>query len=186
MSLFECVLHAVVSILLVGRRQFLGRDGQIEFLCMADNRNLRRDPDRRSQKVPVQRINSRNGLVLECHNNIALSQTSAAGGTSRLKTNDQDATIQWQPVKADHPRVNGHVLTSHSDPTTPDTTSLINQAATNSAVLLAMAKQIPCAGRIMAVLTPMICPPELTSGPPELPGFKAASVWMTLSMSRPD
>src|SRR6266436_3463838 len=126
MSLFECVLHAVVSILLVGRRQFLGRDGQIQFLRMVDNRNLRRDPDRRSEKVPVQRINPRNGLVLECHNNIALSQTSAAGGTSWLKTNDQNATVQWQPVKADDPRVNRHVLTGHSDPTTPYT-ALLNQ-----------------------------------------------------------
>ncbi len=32
----------------------------------------------------------------------------------------------------------------------------------------------------------MTSPRELTSGPPELPGFNAASVWMRLSMSRPD
>ena len=54
------------------------------------------------------------------------------------------------------------------------------------AVLMAMAKQSPCAGRITAVLTPMTSPRELTSGPPELPGFNAASVWMILSMSRPE
>src|SRR5216683_1351731 len=106
MSLFECVLHAVLSILLVGRRQFLGRDAQIEFLRMADDRNFRRDANRRSEKVPVQRINSRNGFVLEGHNNIALAQTSAAGRTSRLKANDQDATVQRQLVKANYPRVN--------------------------------------------------------------------------------
>ena len=35
------------------------------------------------------------------------------------------------------------------------------------------------------MLTPMTSPRELTSGPPELPGFRAASVWITLSMSRP-
>ena len=39
---------------------------------------------------------------------------------------------------------------------------------------------------MMAVFTPMISPRELTSGPPELPGFSAASVWMTLSINRPD
>ncbi|HXN35069.1 MAG TPA: hypothetical protein VN877_02795 [Opitutaceae bacterium] len=33
--------------------------------------------------------------------------------------------------------------------------SFISQAATQRAVLLAMAKQIPCAGRMIAVLTPM-------------------------------
>ena len=64
--------------------------------------------------------------------------------------------------------------------------SLINQAATNSAVLLAMAKQIPCAGRMTAVFTPMTSPREFTSGPPELPGFNAVSVWMMFSMSRPE
>ena len=36
--------------------------------------------------------------------------------------------------------------------------SLISQLATNSAVLLPMAKQIPCAAGMMAVLTPMTRP----------------------------
>ena len=47
-------------------------------------------------------------------------------------------------------------------------------------------KAHPCAGRITAVFTPMTSPRELTSGPPELPGFNAASVWMMLSISRPE
>src|SRR6266850_3405376 len=99
MSLFECVLHAVLSILLVGRGQFLGRDGQIEFLRMTDNRNLRRNADGGGEKVPMQRINPRNGFAFEGHDNVALVETSAAGRTSRLKANDQDATIQRQLVK---------------------------------------------------------------------------------------
>ena len=37
----------------------------------------------------------------------------------------------------------------------------------------------------MAVLTPMTSPADDTSGPPELPGLSAASVWMTSSISRP-
>src|SRR6266699_2480589 len=64
--------------------------------------------------------------------------------------------------------------------------SLMSHAATSSAVLLAIAKQIPCAGKMTAVFTPMTSPCEFTSGPPELPGFSAASVWMMLSMRRPD
>jgi hypothetical protein len=39
---------------------------------------------------------------------------------------------------------------------------------------------------IMAVLMPTTSPAEDTSGPPELPGLSAASVWMTSSTSRPD
>src|SRR5215471_18974446 len=54
--------------------------------------------------------------------------------------------------------------------------SLISRPAMNFAVLMPMAKQIPWADRIMAVLTPMTSPRELMSGPPELPGFSAASV----------
>ena len=35
-----------------------------------------------------------------------------------------------------------------------------------------------------AVLIPTTSPVEMASAPPELPGFSAASVWMTLSMMR--
>ena len=36
-----------------------------------------------------------------------------------------------------------------------------------------------------AVLMPITSPREDTSGPPELPGLSAASVWITSSISRP-
>src|SRR5258708_2297494 len=45
---------------------------------------------------------------------------------------------------------------------------------------------MPCAPAITAVLMPMTSPREETSGPPELPGLRAASVWITSSISRPD
>ena len=35
------------------------------------------------------------------------------------------------------------------------------------------------------VLMPMTSPEELSSGPPELPGLMAASVWMASSMGAP-
>ncbi len=56
----------------------------------------------------------------------------------------------------------------------------------NLAVLTGMAKQRPWAGRMTAVLMPTTWPRESTRGPPELPGLRAASVWMMLSMRRPD
>src|SRR2546428_9722147 len=62
----------------------------------------------------------------------------------------------------------------------------MSQPATNFAVSIAVAKQMPCAGRIIAVFTPMTSPREFTSGPPELPGLSAASVWITSSIKRPD
>src|SRR5205085_4060995 len=45
--------------------------------------------------------------------------------------------------------------------------SRINQPATKWAVLLAIAKQIPCAGRITAVLTPTTSPALFNKWPPE-------------------
>ena len=57
--------------------------------------------------------------------------------------------------------------------------------STYCAVLLATAKQMPCAPAITAVLMPITSPREDTSGPPELPGLSAASVWITSSISRP-
>src|SRR5882724_170819 len=62
----------------------------------------------------------------------------------------------------------------------------MSRAATNWAVLLGMAKQIPWAVGMMAVLTPITSPAEFIRGPPLLPGLRAASVWITLSISRPE
>ena len=62
----------------------------------------------------------------------------------------------------------------------------MNSPSTNTAVLLATAKQMPWARLIMAVLMPTTSPAADTSGPPELPGLRAASVWMTSSISRPE
>src|SRR5438132_10196306 len=53
--------------------------------------------------------------------------------------------------------------------------SRISRDATNRTVLLAIAKQSPCAGRITAVFTPITSPRVVTSGPPEFPGLSAAS-----------
>ncbi len=63
--------------------------------------------------------------------------------------------------------------------------SLISRPATNWAVWIGMAKQSPCAGRMTAVFTPITSPRDVTRGPPELPGFRAASVWIRLSIRRP-
>src|SRR6267378_1259593 len=52
-------------------------------------------------------------------------------------------------------------------------------------VSIAVAKQMPCAPGMIAVLTPITAPRESTSGPPELPGLSAASVCSTSSISRP-
>jgi hypothetical protein len=53
-------------------------------------------------------------------------------------------------------------------------------AMTGRAMSIEMAKPIPLLFEAMAVLMPMTLPPASSSGPPELPGLIAASVWMRL------
>ena len=50
-------------------------------------------------------------------------------------------------------------------------------------MLEATEKQMPCAPMMTAVLTPITSARELTSGPPELPGLRAASVWITVDQA---
>jgi hypothetical protein len=53
---------------------------------------------------------------------------------------------------------------------------------------IGMAKPMPAyapEGETMAVVTPITRPAESISGPPELPGLIATSVWMTSAISRP-
>ena len=52
-------------------------------------------------------------------------------------------------------------------------------------MLIGTAKQSPWPPAMIAVLTPTTRRRSSTSGPPELPGLSAASVWMTCSISRP-
>ena len=52
-------------------------------------------------------------------------------------------------------------------------------------VLIGTAKLSPWPPAMMAVLTPTTAPVLVTSGPPELPGLSAASVWITCSIKRP-
>ena len=46
------------------------------------------------------------------------------------------------------------------------------------AMSIGMAKPMPLLFEAIAVLMPMTFPPASSSGPPELPGLIAASVWM--------
>ena len=61
-----------------------------------------------------------------------------------------------------------------------------NSPVTKRAVFAGIAKQSPCPPGWMAVLIPTTRPSPSISGPPELPGFRSASVWITPSMARPE
>jgi hypothetical protein len=52
---------------------------------------------------------------------------------------------------------------------------------TSRAIVIGIAKPMPCPLETMAVLMPITRPSRFRSGPPELPGLIEASVWMNAS-----
>src|ERR1039458_546027 len=113
-----------------------------------------------SRQQFVQRVNGRDGLAIEVHHHVTLAQAGALSGAAGRDRNHQHAARSRQPV-------------------------MPHQPATYLAVSIAMAKQMPCAGRMTAVLMHITSQRELTSGPPYCPGFNATSVWMISSINRP-
>ena len=66
---------------------------------------------------------------------------------------------------------------------------MIRSSATRRTVETGTAKPMPMFPPLVVkieVLMPMISPEVFSSGPPELPGLIAASVWITLSIRSPD
>jgi hypothetical protein len=76
---------------------------------------------------------------------------------------------------ARHLAADRRLLSGNADVAAPDSPVRRSRETTNRTVLLAIANDRPCAGMIIAVLTPMTSPRDVTSGPPELPGLSAAS-----------
>ena len=73
-------------------------------------------------------------------------------------------------------------MPSHARRTWPWRSSSLT---TQRAVSDGTEKHSDCAPAMIAVLTPTTCARVSSSGPPELPGFRLASVWITPSMRRP-
>ena len=134
---------------------------------------------------PVQVVDAADGVPVKAEDQVALLQSRPLRGSTGI--DDRPPARRRgarEPFRSPRPAGRGTVWTAMPMRARRTRPSRIKRPATNLAVLIAIAKQIPCAGRIMAVLTPMTLPRESTSGPPELPGFRAASVWSTSSMGR--
>jgi hypothetical protein len=116
----------------------------------------------------VQIIDVPDGLVAVADDYIAFGETRSLRGTAWLNCHDENPAFSIQVMKADDSPRQLHVLARDPEETATDL-SILDQSARDELGRID-------ADRIMAVLTPMTSPCELTSGPPELPGFNAASV----------
>src|SRR3954447_2632547 len=115
---------------------------------------------------------------------IRSSERRPARSAGLLRTTSTTSTASVAPpaaARARGGRGRGPPATpSHERRTRP---SVINDPTMRRvAVLIGTARPRPTPAT--AVLTPTTSPRPVTSAPPELPGLRAASVWMTLSMMR--
>src|SRR5438876_10674105 len=124
----------------------------------------------------MQVVDACHGLPVESYYDVAGGQPGALCRAVRLHAGDEHAALGIEAVGP-----LGEPQQRHVWPATPMRPRRIlpcrmSWPVTTFAVLIPTAKQIPCAGRMTAVLTPITRPRESTTGPPELPGLSAASV----------
>ena len=109
-------------------------------------------------------------MTVETDDHVALVQARAVGGAAGLDGDDEDAALGRQVVLCTSRAGSGTVWTETPIWLRLTRPSRIRRPATYFAVLMAIAKQIPCAGRMMAVLTPMTCPASRRAGRRSCPG----------------
>ncbi len=138
----------------------------------------------RSTRLSAPQHGQLDRLPLRFEDRVADRETARHGRAARLER--ADAHAAWPAADRDrNPSRRSTVCASMPRWARRTCPCATNSPTTRRAVLLEMAKHRPCAPPIIAVLMPTTSPDPATSGPPELPGFKAASVWITSSMSRP-
>ena len=64
--------------------RFSGQDRQLQFLSVPNDRDAGADTDLFAHQNLVQIVDAANGLTVESHNQIALAQSRACGGTVLL------------------------------------------------------------------------------------------------------
>jgi len=124
----------------------------------------------------VKIIDAGNRMIVKRDDDVAFADAGISCRTSSFKRNDEYPSCDWKVIEPDDPTRKGNVLTCQTDVTPTDFSIADQPARYELSVSIEVAKQIPCAGRIIAVLTPTTSPRALTSGPPEFPGLSAASV----------
>ena len=143
---------------------------------ISEHRKTRSALDLISDQEAVQVVNARHRVMVQPDDHISGADSGSGCGGSGNDFMDPHTGALSQLESAGKRFVNSRVLAGNPQVATPNASFLDQPTATNSAVLLPIAKQIPCAAAMIAVLTPITSPRVLTSGPPELPGFSAASV----------
>src|SRR5256885_10095971 len=108
-------------------------------------------------------VDAADRLTGEVEHDVAFGEARGFGRAAGHQVGDHRGARRCQLEAARKPRVERHALRRDAEPTAS----------------IPIAKQIPCAAPIIAVLMPTARPLPSTSGPPELPGLSGASGSMT-------
>ena len=134
----------------------------------------------------VQRVDRLDRDAVDAEHDVAFVQPGACRGAVRVDRDDAHAVRLAEFVEAHDATIDRDGLAGDARGSRAASRPCrISCGMTQCAMSIATAKQIACAPRMIAVLTPITSPRELSSGPPELPGLSAASVWITSGISRP-
>ena len=124
----------------------------------------------------MQFINARNSFARKCDNDIAIAQTGAAGGTAGFDARDEHAVLRRQMVEPDNAAMNGHVLPDHADPTAANPPLFDEPSGDKFRRVAGDGKTNSLRRKNDRRVHADDFAARITSGPPEFPGFNAASV----------
>ena len=127
---------------------------------------------------PLQIVDRSHRLTVEGDDQVSINQSGFGSRAVRFDADDQHTRLHFQICgSGTRATVQRDVLPGDADIASRDA-AIADQSCRDELRPVAdgMAKQIPCAAGMIAVFTPTTRPCESTSGPPEFPGFSAASV----------
>ena len=107
------------------------------------------------------------------------------GGAVFFEADDQHAGLHFELMEADDAPVQRHVLAGDADEAPLDPAIANEPGGNELGGVAGDGKADSLRGGNDRRVDADHPPARSTSGPPELPGFRAASVWITLSTSRP-
>ena len=162
-------------------------DPQAGVVNAAQDSDLDGDADRPVGEDPLQVVDTRNRLSGERHDNVVLLQASGFRRTPRLH-GEHAYTVLHVDAGAASGRARNRNGSCPPIPTTPRCTrpSLISRPATKAATWIGIAKQMPCAGRIIAVLMPTTSPRVVDQRAAGVAGIQGRVGLDDVSIRRPD
>src|ERR1700730_17530744 len=164
-----------------GRLAYRERD--VHQLRTAHDLQRERAPGRHAAQAPVQRTDAVDRLIVHGHDQVPGLQVRLRGRALTLARQHLDRARRGEAERPHQSQIERPVARAHTARRTgPWVRISVNP---HCGVEAGMAKPMPCAMAMIAVLMPATRPCPSTSGPPEFPGLSAALCCTTPSIRRP-